>query len=123
MNKINPDWEKASHGIDFGNQSEIKIGQEPANNSPEQRGERPTPAENGVKPYWWMPHDADPLYSGWYYVQEETPQRKIGIRYFDDSDQSWWAVSKDGKNDGSLVPNETFRGWLVIPDISDYQRA
>ncbi len=93
------------------------------NNSPEQRGERPTPAENGVKPYWWMPHDADPLYSGWYYVQEETSKRTIGIRYFDDSDQSWWAVSKDGKNDGALVPNNTFRGWLTVPDISDCQRS
>lgn len=88
------------------------------NNRPEQRAERQTPAENGVKPYWWMPHDADPLYSGWYYVQEKTEKRKIGIRYFDDSNQSWWAVSN-----GALVPNESFVGWLVIPDISDYQRA
>lgn len=82
-----------------------------------------TIARDEARPYWWMPHGADPLYSGYYYVQEDTPKRTIGIRYFDDSDGSWWAVSKDGKNDGSLVPNESFKGWLVVPGISDSQRT
>lgn len=82
-----------------------------------------TIARDEERPYWWMPHGADPLYSGWYYVMEDTPKRTIGIRYFDDSNQSWWAVSKDAKNDGALVPNETFKGWLVVPGISDHQRS
>ena len=96
--------------------------------------ERLTPAENGVqtdpmiaatiardleRPYWWLPRRTDPTHSGWYYVREVQPRLCIGIRYFDDSKGEWWAVSKDGKNDGSLVPNETFHDWLTIPNISD----
>ena len=81
-----------------------------------------TIARDEARPYWLMPHHAVPLYSGWYYVMEDTPKRTIGIRYFDDSNQSWWAVSKDAKNDGALVPNETFRGWITVPGISDHQR-
>lgn len=73
-------------------------------------------------PLWWMPRRTDPTHAGWYYVRETTPRLCIGIRYFDDSKGEWWAVSKDGKNDGSLVPNESFHDWLTIPNISDRQR-
>lgn len=74
-------------------------------------------------PSWWMPRRTDPNHPGWYYVRETQPRPRIGIRYFDDSDQSWWAVSRDGKNDGSLVPNESFHDWLTIPNITDRQRS
>lgn len=77
---------------------------------------------NAKKPFWWMPRRTDPTHAGWYYVREVTPRLCIGIRYFDDSKAEWWAVSKDGKNDGSLVQNETFHDWLTIPNISDRQR-
>ena len=73
--------------------------------------------------FWWMPRRTDPMHSGWYYVRETQPRLCVGIRYFDDSNQTWWAVSKDGKNDGSLVPNEAFHDWLTIPNISDRQRS
>jgi hypothetical protein len=73
--------------------------------------------------FWWMPRRTDPIHSGWYYVREVQPRLHVGIRYFDDSNQSWWAISKDGKNDGSLVPNETFHDWLTIPNITDRQRG
>jgi len=78
---------------------------------------------DGSASFWWMPRRTDPTHSGWYYVREVQPRLCVGIRYFDDSDQTWWAVSKDGKNDGSLVPNETFYDWLTIPHISDRQRS
>ena len=77
----------------------------------------------GSASFWWMPRRTDPMHSGWYYVREVKPRLCVGIRYFDDSDQTWWAVSKDGKNDGSLVPNETFHDWLTIPNITDRQRG
>lgn len=77
----------------------------------------------GSASFWWMPRRTDPMHSGWYYVREVQPRLCVGIRYFDDSDQTWWAVSKDGKNDGSLVPNETFHDWLTIPNITDRQRG
>lgn len=64
----------------------------------------------------WLPRRTDPNQSGYYYVREVQPRLVIGIRYFDDSNQSWWAISK-----GQLVPNETFHDWLVIPGISDKQ--
>lgn len=93
------------------------------NNRPEKRAERLAAAENAAKPFWWMPRRTDPTHAGWYYVREVRPRLCIGIRYFDDSQGSWWAISKDGKNDGSLVPNETFHDWLTIPNISDRQRS
>lgn len=77
----------------------------------------------GSAPFWWMPRRTDPMHSGWYYVREVQPRLRVGIRYFDDSNQTWWAVSKDSKNDGSLVPNETFHDWLTIPNITDRQRG
>lgn len=70
----------------------------------------------------WMPRRVDPLYAGWYYVRECQPKLRVGIRYFDDSNQTWWATSKDSKNDGPLVPNETFHDWLSVPGITDRQR-
>ncbi len=79
-------------------------------------------AENCAKAFWWMPRRTDPTHSGWYYVREVTPRLCIGIRYFDDSKGEWWALSKDAKNDGLLVPNETFHDWLTIPNITDRQR-
>lgn len=45
------------------------------------------------------------------------------FRYNLAQDCSWWAVSRDGKNDGSLVPNESFHDWLTIPNITDRQRS
>lgn len=77
---------------------------------------------NAKKPFWWMPRRTDPTHAGWYYVREVQPRLCVGIRYFDDSKGDWWAVSKDGKNDGSLVPNGSFHDWLTIPNISDRQR-
>lgn len=84
---------------------------------------KPLALASGSASFWWMPRRTDPMLSGWYYVREAQPRLRIGIRYYDDSDQSWWAVSKDGKNDGSLVPNETFHDWLTIPNITDRQRS
>ena len=69
-----------------------------------------------------MPKRTDPNYAGWYYVREKWPSSCVGVRYFDDSNQTWWAVSKDSKNDGALVPNESFYDWLTIPSVSDRQR-
>lgn len=92
-------------------------------NRPEPRAERLAPADNGASVFWWMPRRTDPTHAGWYYVREVQPRLCIGIRYFEDTKGEWWAVSKDGKNDGSLVPNETFHDWLTIPNISDRQRA
>lgn len=69
-------------------------------------------------PYWWMPRRTDPLHSGWFYVREASPRFCVGMRYFDNSNQSWWAFSAECK---SLVPNESFHDWLTIPNISDKQ--
>ena len=73
-------------------------------------------------PAWWMPKRTDPNQAGWYYVKECTDRPCVGVRYFDDSNQTWWSVSKDAKNDGALVPNESFYDWLTIPGVSDRQR-
>lgn len=98
------------------------VNQDDAAFGPEPRVERLTPAGNGILAFWWMPRRTDPIHAGWYYVREIHPGLHIGIRYFEDTKGEWWAVSKDGKNDGSLVPNETFHDWLTIPNISDRQR-
>lgn len=71
----------------------------------------------------WMPKNARPPRPGWHYVRETWPRLCVGVRYYDDSSGGWWAVSKDAKNDGALVPNETFFDWLNIPGISDRQSA
>lgn len=74
-------------------------------------------------PAWWMPKRTDPNHSGWYYVREREKPGAIGIRYFDNADQTWWALSRDPKNDGSLVPNEWFFDWLTVPSVSDRQNS
>lgn len=76
---------------------------------------KPTP-EFSLLAFWWMPRRTDPLKPGWYYVREVTPRLCIGIRYFDDSNQTWWAFNSAIRD---LVPNETFHDWLCIPNIAD----
>ncbi len=64
----------------------------------------------------WCPRSQKPVCSGWYYVWQGIESAPVGMRYFDDSNNSWWAPTKDG-----LVPNDSFAEFLYYPGISDRQ--
>lgn len=67
-------------------------------------------------PQWFDRKTHYPSQAGWYYVRQSSRAARIGIRYFDDSDRSWWHPSKDG-----LHPNDTFEAFLFYPGITDRQ--
>jgi len=76
---------------------------------------------NTASPLRFMGKNSLPKRSGWYYVREVVNRKCIGLRYFDDSNSTWYAISKDCKNDGLLVPNDSFHDWLNIPGVTNHQ--
>lgn len=65
----------------------------------------------------WMSKNSKPENAGWHYVRLEKPksgkQSKVNIRYFDDSNGSWWGCKSDG-----MYPNDFFSEWLLISSLN-----
>ncbi len=56
----------------------------------------------------WMPKNAKPNVSGWYYVKAvefDYPS----MRYYDNSNSSWWYPHRLG-----FEPNDSFSEWLNV---------
>ena len=73
---------------------------------------RPTGSVSGMR---WKPKNAKPPTAGWYYVRPVFSVKnnvKCSIRYYDDSNSSWWMPSANGMN-----PNDSFSEWLLIPGL------
>jgi hypothetical protein len=50
---------------------------------------------------------------GWFRTADALGnENRPGLRYFDDSDQTWWAVTGNGDDLPSLTPNNSFTHWL-----------
>ncbi len=69
----------------------------------------------------WRARNSNPPHAGWYYVRPfdrgpapnpVDPGVNSGIRYFDDSDGTWWLPRREG-----LTPNDSFSEWLFIPGL------
>lgn len=59
-----------------------------------------------VGPGKWCPKNSRPPESGFYYVG--TGAKRVSIRYFDNSDSSWWLPNR------KWSPNDSFSEWLLL---------
>lgn len=55
----------------------------------------------------WCPKNALPSMSGYYYVRMHVAD-KVGMRYFDDSNNTWWLPGR------KWSPNDSFSEWLLL---------
>jgi hypothetical protein len=81
------------------------------------------PPQVAVKPGQpnWCIRIQYPECSGFYHVLENTPNPRVGIRYFDDARDTWLSVSRIGRGIRMMVEDDNFIAWLFIPGISDLQ--
>lgn len=75
----------------------------------------------GAHPRWMsrddVPTDYEAIgHGGWFYVRAWTHDAticEISVRYFDDSNSSWWAFNTN-HDARTLTPNNSFDQWLRL---------